>query len=89
MEDVPYTVDIVPNEHGCDVTVTATEGYSVECGGEVAREATLHIRDYEHPMVGRTYPIDGHAVLVRSWRYDSSGAIWVVDDATGGQFRWR
>ena len=83
-----YEIKATPTPIGEDVTITAKDGYAIECGGEYARELTIVIERADLPHRGGRYMIGGKLVKVADWHYDDAGALWVTTDA-GESVRWR
>ena len=84
-----YPSDTCVIEHRADrITITATDGRRLVIGDKVTDAVEVHVIDYEMPLVGRTYSIDGRAVEVNAWRFDQAGTCWVEDATTKAWHRW-
>ena len=83
-----YEIKATPTPTGEDVTITATEGYAIDVGGEYVRELTINVERAAIPHRGSRYMLDGKLIKVIDWHRDESGAIWVTTDA-GESVRWR
>lgn len=87
----PYKITAVIGKEHSELSVTAMDGWVMECDGVPVRDLTIRMHKTEVPRVGqRVMACGGHVLAeVSDVRIDQSGAVQVLDADTKAWMPWR